>query len=148
MTETLTTKERPVFVPASRPKKLPYLCAAAECVTCKATVSGDWGLVPDECDACDARRRELYYRALVQWAEAENGRLTAEVAALQRDADYYKWRLKEIVPLFQEARDALTAIPLASAKLHNLDLSLGIRMDRAGTRTREQFDADRLGEQP
>jgi hypothetical protein len=41
-------------------------------------------------------------------------------------------RLAAIFPLFQEARDALTAIPLASARLHGVDLSLADRMDHVG----------------
>ena len=43
-------------------------------------------------------------------------------------------RLAEIMPLFEEARDALTAITLASAKLHRVDLSLAERMDEVGTK--------------
>ena len=41
-------------------------------------------------------------------------------------------RLAEIMPLFTEARDALTAISMASAKLHRVDLTLGTRMDAVG----------------
>ena len=39
-----------------------------------------------------------------------------------------------LLPLFEEARDALTAIPLASAKLHNVRLDLAERMDRVGVK--------------
>ena len=67
--------------------------------------------------------------------------LERALARAEGDAAYCKWRLNEIIPLFEEARDALTSISLASAKLHNLRLDLGDRMDRAGTRTREEFDA-------
>jgi hypothetical protein len=77
----LSSKERPQFVPAVRKPKLPYLCAAAECVTCKRHVSGDWGLVPDECETCDAERQARYYRSVAQWAEEEVGRLKAMLAA-------------------------------------------------------------------
>ena len=59
----------------------------------------------------------------------------------ERDAAYFKHRLQTIIPLFEEARDALPAITLASAKLRGLDLSLGARMDEAGTYCREQWDA-------
>jgi DNA-binding ferritin-like protein len=64
--------------------------------------------------------------------------LSAERASARRDADYYKCRLTEIMPLFQDARDAITAIPRHSAKLHRIDLNLADKMDAAGTRTREQ----------
>lgn len=74
-------------------------------------------------------------------AADEIERLRTELEAARRNAEYYKWRLKEIIPLFEEARDALTAISMPSARLHGLDLSLAIRMDAAGTRTREDFDA-------
>lgn len=72
------------------------------------------------------------------------GQAAARLEEMRRDAAdaaYYKWRLTEIMPLFEEARDALPAITLPSAKLHHIDLSLGVRMDAAGTRTREEFDA-------
>ena len=46
-----------------------------------------------------------------------------------RDCDE---RLKAMLPLFEEARDALCAIPLASAKLHNVSLTLADRMDDVG----------------
>ena len=65
----------------------------------------------------------------------------ARLAEAERDAAYLKWRLNTIIPLFQEARDALCAIPLAIAKLRGLDLTLGDRMDKAGTATRADFDA-------
>ena len=59
-----------------------------------------------------------------------------DVRAVCADADYLRWRLDEILPLFEEARDALPAINMASARLHGVDLTLGDRMDSAGTRTR------------
>ena len=76
-----------MFVPAVRTPKLPYLCAGAECVTCKRPVSGDWGLVPDECDTCDAERRARYYRECAQWADDEIARLTARNAELVKALD-------------------------------------------------------------
>lgn len=77
----------------------------------------------------------------VGYGEDEIDRLHVRIAELEKDAAYYKWRLTEIMPLFQDARDALPAISLTAAKLHGLDLSLADRMDMAGTRTREDFDA-------
>jgi chromosome segregation ATPase len=68
-------------------------------------------------------------------------RLKQSLAIAREDAAYYKWRLQEIMPLFQEARDALPAINLATAKLRGLSLDLDERMDAAGTRNREQFRA-------
>jgi len=64
-----------------------------------------------------------------------------EAIAAERERDYLRWRLREIMPLFEEARDALCAISLVAAKAYRVDLSLGSRMDAAGTRTREEFDA-------
>lgn len=44
----------------------------------------------------------------------------------------HKRRLADMLPLFQEARDAITAINLSTAKLHGLSLDLDKRMDRVG----------------
>jgi hypothetical protein len=41
-------------------------------------------------------------------------------------------RLLAMMPLFEEARDALTAISLASARLHGVRLDLADRMDDVG----------------
>ena len=51
----------------------------------------------------------------------------AEIAKLEA-------RLAEIMPLFVEARDALPAISVTSAKLHGVQLDLADRMDAVGTR--------------
>ena len=64
-----------------------------------------------------------------------------EAIAAERERDYLRWRMREIIPLFEEARDALCAISLVAATAYRVDLSLGSRMDAAGTRTREEFDA-------
>ena len=64
-----------------------------------------------------------------------------EAVAAERERDYLRWRMHEIIPLFEEARDALCAISLVAATAYRVDLSLGSRMDAAGTRTREEFDA-------
>ncbi len=62
-----------------------------------------------------------------------------EFDKLKEDRNYLHWRLTEIIPLFEEARDALPAIQLHSARLHNVSLSLADRMDEAGTKTIEDF---------
>jgi hypothetical protein len=62
-----------------------------------------------------------------KWVEAA---LSFSEAVDERDA--LKRRLAAMFPLFQEARDALTAIPLASAKLHGIRLDLADRMDDVG----------------
>lgn len=41
-------------------------------------------------------------------------------------------RLVLMMPLFQEARDAITAITLPQARMHNLKLDLAARMDEVG----------------
>ncbi|UEM08022.1 hypothetical protein JL101_035825 (plasmid) [Skermanella rosea] len=41
----------------------------------------------------------------------------------------YKAKCEEMFDLLLEARDALPAISLASARLHNVDLSLGDRIE-------------------
>lgn len=52
------------------------------------------------------------------------------------ERDYLRWRLDEILPLLEEARDALPAITEASRRLHGIRADLALRMDMAGTRTR------------
>lgn len=114
-------------------------------------------------DAADTYEDRAEIRGLMHEAAAEIEQLTAELTearafikassesarslynGVSADAEFYKWRLKAIIPLFQDARDAITAIPLHVAKLRGLDLELGNRMDAAGTATREQFDALRAG---
>ena len=73
--------------------------------------------------------------------EAKLAALRAAVDESERERDYLRWRMREIIPLFEEARDALCAISLVAATAYSVDLSLGSRMDAAGTRTREEFDA-------
>lgn len=63
----------------------------------------------------------------VGFLQSANEELTTEL-------DRLRARLAEIMPLFVEARDALPAISTASAKLHNVDLSLASRMDAVGTK--------------
>lgn len=60
--------------------------------------------------------------------QGEIARLTAEnkrLSAIER-------RFKAMLPLFEEARDAITVIPLTLARLHCLDLTLAARMDSVG----------------
>jgi hypothetical protein len=73
---------------------------------------------------------------------AEHARqLERELAAALADAQRLRAserRLKAMIPLFEEARDALTAIPLASAKLRGVRLDLADRMDDVGVPSRWQ----------
>jgi hypothetical protein len=63
-----------------------------------------------------------------------------EYETLKKDAERMEYKLKLVMPLFEEARDALCAIPLASAKLHSVRLDLADRMDFAGTITKAEID--------
>jgi hypothetical protein len=64
--------------------------------------------------------------------ERTAAKLREENAELVRERDKHWRRLQAMLPLFQEARDALPAISLVSAKLRGLDLTLGDRMDEVG----------------
>ena len=55
--------------------------------------------------------------------------MPVEELARLRDRDE---RLKAMMPLFEEARDALCAISEVSARLHNVRLDLADRMDDVG----------------
>lgn len=62
--------------------------------------------------------------------------------------EYLLAKLAMVIPLFQEARDALPAITVASAKLHGVRLDLGDRMDIAGTYSLDDWlAAPTLGDQ-
>jgi hypothetical protein len=74
--------------------------------------------------------------------------LSAVASRDREDAGYYKWRLDEIIPIFEEARDALPAISEAARKLHGIDSALADRMDKAGYRTREEYRAARRESKP
>lgn len=52
---------------------------------------------------------------------------------------YLLAKLAMVMPLFEEARDALCAISITAAKLHHVELSLGNRMDIAGTFSLEDW---------
>jgi hypothetical protein len=88
-------------------------------------------------------------KALLKWLRREaqeteldlSDRAADALSALLAEREYYRWRLGAIVPLFEEARDALCALSVAQCKLRNIDLGLAERMDRAGTATRADFDA-------
>jgi len=56
-----------------------------------------------------------------------------EINTLRAERDYLRWKLEQVMPLFQEARDALPAIQVHQARIHNISLSLADRMDVAGT---------------
>lgn len=62
--------------------------------------------------------------------------LAGQVAQLRKERDQLKARLDAMFPLFQDARDALTSIPLSSAKLHRIPLDLADRMDDVGAPSR------------
>ena len=53
--------------------------------------------------------------------------------------EYLLAKLQRVIPLFQEARDALTALTEAQRKLHNISPTLADRMDFAGTYSISQW---------
>lgn len=64
--------------------------------------------------------------------------LRRELAEARKD----RRRLAAMMPLFQEARDAICYIPLTTAKLRGLDLTLADRMDMVGIKEKwEEYDA-------
>ena len=56
----------------------------------------------------------------------------AEIAALRARVAELEERLDAMMPLFEEARDAIPAITLGSAKLRGIRLDLADRMDDEG----------------
>jgi hypothetical protein len=56
-------------------------------------------------------------------------------------AAYMLTKLQMVMPLFQEARDALTALTEAQRKLHGISPTLADRMDEAGTFSLDDWQA-------
>lgn len=65
--------------------------------------------------------------------------LEQQLAEARRDADYRLWKLELVIPLFQEARDALTALTVEQIRLRGIPRDLANRMDYAGTADVEQY---------
>ncbi len=61
----------------------------------------------------------------------------------QLPPQYMLAKLQMVMPLFQEARDALTAITEAQRKLHGISSTLADRMDEAGTFSLDDWNASR-----
>lgn len=67
--------ERPIYTPAPK-QKWPYSTTAATCPTCKLrSISGDYGLLPDECEYCQSERERVFYYLTVRWLENELDRV-------------------------------------------------------------------------
>ena len=66
---------------------------------------------------------------------------TPEQTDEARDAAYYRWKLERVIPVMQEARDALCALTVAQIKLHNISPTLANRMDYAGEANAETYMA-------
>ena len=93
------------------------------------------------CDRLNEASNGVETKLPLYTADQMRDAVAAEREDSERERDYLLWRMREIIPLFEEARDALCAISLVAATAYRVDLSLGARMDAAGTRTREEFDA-------
>ncbi len=79
----------------------------------------------------------------------DNAALRAQLAEARKDGERLKAverRFAAMLPLFEEARDALPAIPLALAKLCSIRFDLADRMDDVGVPDRwKAIDAARGG---
>ncbi len=80
----------------------------------------------------------------------EQARLRAYIEALERDAAsqaerphaYLMAKLSMVMPLFEEARDALAAITETQRRLYGISATLADRMDAAGTYSVADWRAD------
>jgi len=124
--------ERLLAAPRAQPVAQPENCTSLADYIAEAERN------PEDAAALKAARTQF-----AQWRATQSAAPVAARDARDEEIGYLRWRLETIIPLFEEARDALTAIPLASAKLRGIDLSLGDRMDRAGTATRTDYAAIR-----
>ena len=55
-----------------------------------------------------------------------------DVDTIRKERDLLRERLVAMMPLFQEARDAITAITTTQLKLHDISPTLADRMDDVG----------------
>lgn len=63
-------------------------------------------------------------------------RTLAMLLEAEQDLTAIRARMRAMLPLFQEARDALTALTIPQCKLHGIDMFLADRMDDVGIATR------------
>ena len=77
-------------------------------------------------DGCKSYSYELPH--LARTLERELAALQSRVGELER----HERRLKAMMPLFEEARDALPAISETSRRLRNISSTLADRMDEVG----------------
>ena len=75
---------------------------------------------------------ELIAQYGVQCSETKELAPSVELVKEIKLAESRERRLRAILPVFQEARDALCVIPLSLAKRNNLRLDLADRMDDVG----------------
>lgn len=93
-------------------------------------------LVPTQLDvaiakqSCNSDIEKDYQQVQQQYVEVLAAMLRAGLA--EDDGNKYKRRLAAMIPLFEQARDAICMIPLTVAKLRGLDLKLGDKMDVVG----------------
>ena len=83
--------------------------------------------LPDCAEYCPEIKRALNEQRVKHAGLIDELRRQQEVVA-----EKYKRRLQAMMPLFQEARDAICAIPKTAAKLRGLRLDLADRMDDVG----------------
>jgi len=81
----------------------------------------------------------------IKVSESRLARQSAELSRLHTENVNLRERLDAMMPLFQEARDALCAITLSAAKLHKISPTLADRMDAVGIPARWAQRHDRAG---
>ena len=93
-------------------------------------------------DTMPRRKAELYAAIDAIAAQA----VPAQPVALP--PEYMLAKLAMVMPLFQEARDALCAITEVQRKMHGISLTLADRMDYAGTYSLDDWHASPQAAQP
>ena len=81
-----------------------------------------------------------YHAERLRARVAELERLRSELAGAQLPPAYMLAKLQMVMPLFDEARDALTAITEQQRKLRGISPTLADRMDAAGTYSLDDWE--------
>lgn len=92
-----------------RKPALPYLCCGAPCIGCGIDLHGDWGLVPDMCEQCDANARIAQYQDMRHQRDAQL-RVAYEALTNARSALLDAAPMRTVAPDIEELDMALAAI--------------------------------------
>ena len=103
--------EKPILAP--RPPNLPYNICSHTCA-CGEHLTGDWGLVPSECLACEHYRVLRYQTKYSDWADSRLALLQRAVVGYLEAVDWASVSSPNYGEAFAKANTALSDLRAAS----------------------------------